>query len=344
MKNKLYYPLIIFFLTTLFSCTKEKETTVETENFKGIFIVNEGAYGQSNGSVGLYKPGEKKYFNAFTQANGRPLGDVVQSMNLIGNKFFIAVNNSNRVEVVNASDFKSVASISTISPRYIVPVNQTKAYLSNLYSNTLKIVDLVSNSVSGSIDIHHGSDKMLFAGGNMYITTFENKLMVVNADADQLTDSIELSGGLTTVVSGSSGTIAALCTGTIDWNTGNVLEKGKIHIIATDSLQIEKTTELTVAGYGGSMIFSPSDGNFYFSLGSNVVQKMDAAGNVSTWLSLPAGASVYGLSIDAVNNTVYVMNSPDFSSAGTVIAFDLSGNKIFEFQAGIAPNSAIFHN
>ena len=114
------------------SCKKDEIVTVETENYKGVFVVNEGGFAKSNGSIGLYKPGEKKYFDAFKKANSLPLGDVVQSMSLIGTNYYIVVNNSNKIEVVSKKDFKSVSTISTPSPRYVLDVSYSKAYVSNL--------------------------------------------------------------------------------------------------------------------------------------------------------------------------------------------------------------------
>ena len=52
-------------LITFASCEKDENITIETENYKGVFVVNEGGFAKSNGSIGLYKPGEKKYFDAF---------------------------------------------------------------------------------------------------------------------------------------------------------------------------------------------------------------------------------------------------------------------------------------
>ena len=51
---------ILFFLFVLLAfsaCTKDQKITVEADNYKGVFIINEGGFNKSNGSIGLYKPG-----------------------------------------------------------------------------------------------------------------------------------------------------------------------------------------------------------------------------------------------------------------------------------------------
>lgn len=340
--------LLMFSALTLFaaafsSCKKDETQILETENFKGVLVVNEGGFGKSNGSVGLYKPGDKSYFDAFKQANGRPLGDIVQSIAKIDNQFYIAVNNSNKIEVVNVSDFKSVASISTTSPRYILKTVDGKAYISNLYSNTLKVLSLADNSISKDIDIHHSSNAMALLSGKVYVSTYDNKLMVVNTANDSLTDSIAVSSGLGPIVNAGSGKIVVLCTGLVDWGSGNVLENGKIMIFNADSNRAERTVPLSSGSYGGSLVYNSSNNTLYFSLGNNKVYKMDMSGIISDFVTLPAGA-VYGINCNPINSEIYITDAGDFSSEGKVYIYNQSGVKTGEFTAGVAPNGVLINN
>ncbi len=336
--------LIAAVLLTFSSCKKDSNVEVETENYKGVVVVNEGAFGKSNGSVGIYKPGDKTYFDAFKKANDRPIGDVVQSLSMIGDHVFIAVNNSNKIEVLKKSDFKSVATISTVSPRYILELGGGRAYVSNLYSNSIKILNTGGMSLSGNIDINHNSDQMAVSGKKVFISTFDNKIMVVNTDKDSLSDSISTASGLSKVVNAGSGKLAVLCTGVIDWNTGAVIEKGKIHIIETDSNKVEKTFDLDNGSYGGSMVYSSLTGLLYFSLGNNIIYKMGMDGVISEFVTLEAGRSVYGLTFNSSTSELYVMDAGDFSSAGKVMVYSTTASKLFEFSAGIAPNGVYFNN
>ena len=341
-----------FFRSTLFAisllsftaCTKDEDIQVTTESYKGLIVVNEGGFGKSNGSVGVYKTGDKSYFDAFKKANDRPLGDIVQSMILIGDYYYICVNNSNKIEVLGRNDFKAIGSISTASPRYILPVSTGKAYISNLYSNSIKVLNTSGQSVSSQIDIHHNSDQMALMDGNAYIATFDNKIMVVNTASDSLSDSISTPSGLSRVVNAGTGRIGVLCTGLVDWSNGSVLEKGSVLIINQDSNRIEKTVQLSSGSYGGSMVYSAQTGQFYFSLGNNIIYKMGFDGIVSEFKTLDAGRSVYSLTYNSSSNELYVTDAGDFNSAGKVIAYDQNGNKTLEFNAGIAPNGVLFNN
>lgn len=336
--------LIAAAVLTFSSCKKDSNVEVETENYKGVIVVNEGAFGKSNGSVGIYKPGDKTYFDAFKKANDRPIGDVVQSLTMIGDHVFIAVNNSNKIEVLKKNDFKAAATISTVSPRYILEVGTGRAYVSNLYSNSIKILNTNGMSITGNIDINHNSDQLAISGNEVFVSTFDNKIMVVNTAKDSLTDSISTTSGLSKVINAGSGKLAVLCTGIVDWNTGSVIEKGKIHIIATDSNNIEKSIDLDNGSYGGSMVYSAQTGMLYFSLGNNVIYKMTMEGVVSEFVTLEAGRSVYGLTYNSSTSELYIMDAGDFSSAGKVMVYSMTAAKLFEFSAGIAPNGVYFNN
>jgi len=329
-------------LITFASCEKDENITIETENYKGVFVVNEGGFSKSNGSIGLYKPGEKKYFDAFKKANALPLGDVVQSMSLINGNYYIVVNNSNKIEVVSRNDFKSVSTISTPSPRYVLDVDYNTAYVSNFYANSIKVIDLNTKRISKSIEIFHNSDQMALMNKKVYITTFDNKLMVLNSVTDALVDSIATAPGLSKIVNIGGSRLAVLCTGVIDWNNGSVIENGKIQIINLGNI-VESSFNLSSGSYGGSMVYVSNTGLLYFSLGNDKIYKMDLSGVVTEFVTLAAGRNVYGLTYDAANSSIYVTDAGDFNSAGKVMVYDLSGNKTFEFDAGIAPNAVLIN-
>jgi len=335
--------LIAVSTLALASCKKDENTTVTTENYKGFLVVNEGGFNKSNGTIGLYKPGSKVYLDAFKSANNRPLGDIVQSMSLIDGKYYIAVNNSNKIEVVNQADFKAVASINVNSPRYILKVSASKAYVSNLYNNAVQILDLNTKTISGSVNINHWSEGMALMNGKAYINANNDKVMVLNATSNALIDSIALSAGLSKTVNAGADKLGVLCAGALDWNNGSVIADAKFYILSKDSNKVSLTVPLTGAGYGGSLVYNSTSNAFYFSLGGNVIKMITLAGVVSNFVTLPSTVSVYGLSINS-NGDLFVMDAGDFNSAGKVYVYNSIGVKQSEFSAGIAPNAVIVND
>src|SRR6187551_1734336 len=119
------------------SFTCDTSSATDTLVLHGTFIVNEGSFGSNTGAISFYSS-DSSYSttNLYQLVNGIALGDVVQSMNIYNRRGYIVVNNSQKVEVVNMENFQSVGTIAGVrSPRYILPVSNSKAYVSDWLSN-----------------------------------------------------------------------------------------------------------------------------------------------------------------------------------------------------------------
>ena len=63
-------------------------------------VLNEGRIGTNMGAISvLYRNGMVSP-DVFRVVNNRPLGDVAQSITMINGKYFIALNNSKKIEIV----------------------------------------------------------------------------------------------------------------------------------------------------------------------------------------------------------------------------------------------------
>ena len=140
-----FLKICLLYVSMIFIDGCEQSEILNTDNdlpgsFKpGVFIINEGNIGWGNGSVSFFDFTELKVYNhLFQKANNRVLGDVPQSMFIMDNLGFIVVNNSGKIEVVNMDNFRSVNTITGLtSPRYFLPVSESNAYVSDLYSGSI---------------------------------------------------------------------------------------------------------------------------------------------------------------------------------------------------------------
>ena len=91
-------------------------------------VLNEGRIGTNMGAISvLYRNGMVSP-DVFRVVNNRPLGDVAQSITMINGKYFVTLNNSKKIEIVNPSTFKSEGTILYTQaglPRQIVSVSDT---------------------------------------------------------------------------------------------------------------------------------------------------------------------------------------------------------------------------
>src|SRR2546421_1774917 len=108
---KLYLAVLLAMNFIITGCKKDEKPLPATASLNltnGVFITNEGSFGNGDGSVSFFRPASHEIINdVFMTVNHRPLGDVVQSMILFNNKGYIVVNNSQKIEVVNKNNFSS---------------------------------------------------------------------------------------------------------------------------------------------------------------------------------------------------------------------------------------------
>ena len=105
-------------------------------------VLNEGKLNTNTGTISvIYKDG-RVVADAFQDVNHRPMGDVAQSITLANGKYFVAMNNSKKIEIVDPVTFKSVGTILYTQagyPRQVVPISSTEAIVSDLDRQLVRI-------------------------------------------------------------------------------------------------------------------------------------------------------------------------------------------------------------
>src|SRR6185295_14539558 len=100
MGRKGYEALILSFCCLLVSCVKDKPAALNSNtpgSSGNIFVVCEGNFGVGDATIYAYEPISDSVFgDLYTAVNHKPLGDVFQSMQRIGDKFFLCINNSDK--------------------------------------------------------------------------------------------------------------------------------------------------------------------------------------------------------------------------------------------------------
>jgi len=331
------------------SCIKEPgPVIIDTKRSylagEGFFITNEGNFRTGNGSLSFFSYDSMKLFNnVFKEVNRRPLGDIPYSMVFKGDLAYIIVNNSGKIEVVKSTDIKSVRVINGLnSPRCFSPVNDSKAYVSSLYSDSVTIIDLSSNAVSGYIDIKKTSESIVSNGSFSYIASWVggNKIMVVDNAADIVYDSIEVGYEPESMVIDRNGTLWVLCNG--GWQREHFAE-----LIAINTFRNEIEKRLVFPSINDSPSCLQIDGRgevLYFLMKG--VRKMPVISS-----SLPSSAFIaesqhtfYKLGINPKNNDIIVTDAGDYTGRGVLLRFSSSGELKSEFLGGIIPGAVSFRD
>ena len=335
---------IVILLLIVDSCAKIPNT--QNLNYSlggGVFVINEGNFRGGNGSLSFYSYDSSKIYNdLFYSVNGRPLGDVPNSMAIKGDEAYIVVNNSGKIEIIDQATLESKSTINgLISPRNISFINDYKAYVSSLYSDSVTIINLIDNSISGYINLRRTSESIGVAGNKAFISywTEGKEIMVINTLNDKVVDSIQVGIEPESMAFDKYGMLWVLCNG--GYTRQNYAELIEIN---TTSNSVEKTFVFPTKEDSPSCLKIDGTGQTLYYL-DNGVRQMDINATDLPYVPfiLPeSGQYFYKIGINPINNDVFVTDAVDFVQQGYVLLYAESGKLISKLKAGIIPGSMCF--
>ncbi len=342
--------LFLTVLTLFFSCKKDKigpqcisceENPINNTSNSDVLIINEGNFGWGNSSLSVYnKSNNQVSQNVFWQQNnGLALGDVAQSMCQFNGKGYIVLNNSSKIEVVNMSNFISTATITGFnSPRFILPINNAKAYVTDLYSNSIQIVNLNTQTITGNIAVSGWTEELLIYNDTVYVCDVtNNQLLIINPQNDQLVSSIPVGENPSSLVIDKNNKIWILCDGGISSTNPQLIQYNPANRTIEQTFifpAISQSPNHLKINAVGAVLYFLNDGVYQFNISDN---------NLPSSPIIPSNSTIfYGLGIDPTNNDIYVADAIDYVQNGIVFRYNAAGGLIHQFNAGIIPNGFLF--
>ena len=244
MKNS----ILSLFIAVLFlsSCKKDDEPNNGIKYIpSGMFVVNEGQFLGGNASISYFRT-NSSYTNSdlYSAINNVPLGDVAQSMTIFNGFGYIVVNNSKKVEVVNMNDFHRAGTIKGLeSPRHFLGINNNIGYVSDWTANNIKIINLVTNTITGTIPCGAGPEEMLLTNNKVFVCNVggfgnDSTITVIDVNTNSVISTIQVGLNPNSIKQDNNGTIWVLCGGTL----GPDYTPGTADDIGGTLMQIDPTT------------------------------------------------------------------------------------------------------
>ncbi|MFC2089704.1 YncE family protein [Bacteroidota bacterium] len=367
----LYYILFIVTLSAGRSCMNDdswyeindleiKYDTIFQDYIRkqaGVFVVNEGNFMYDNASLSYYMIDSMKVLNEiFFRTNQVPLGDVAQSMTIRDSLGYIVINNSSKIYVFNCYNFEYRGKITgLVSPRSIHFINDSKAYVSDLYARTITIINPLDQGITGHIDIsnsstsyhQHSSEDFVQVADYVFTNSwsFDDKILVIDSQTDRLIDSIQVPNQPNSMVLDSDNYLWVLCDGGFE-ESPQGQENPALLRIDPMSFQIEENfqlafntnpTELNINGTGDTLYFL--NGHVYrYVIGEETPPEICIE---SSYENLNTGG-FYGLGIDPYSGDIYVADAIDQLQRGIVYRYRPDGMIVDTFKTGINPGSFCF--
>jgi hypothetical protein len=172
----------------------------------GLYVLCEGNFGWGEGSIYYFdtSASAKDVEDAYKAANGFTAGNVVHSMALAGDTAYLIVNNSNKVEALDAHTLKRFAANTTLaSPRWVLPLG-AKLWVSDLYANRISVLDRQTLTTETTLVAKGWTEQMQKIGNKVFVATRRptglaegdknQHILVFDALSAQVLDSIKLGG------------------------------------------------------------------------------------------------------------------------------------------------------
>lgn len=322
-------------------------------NGRVLFIANEGNFQYGNASLSFYNTNTREVVNdAFFQANGRKLGDVAQSVSIYGGNAYIVVNNSGVVYIVNPRTLEIQGGIKNLtSPRYVHFVNDTKAYITDLYAPTITIFNPETRQKTGTIDTngHKSTEQMVQYGKYVFTNcwSYDDKVLVIDTETDKVVDEITVGKQPTSLAIDKYNQIWVITDGGYEGSPYGY-EAPALYKIDADTRQAtrfhvfdenKRASEIALNGARDTIYFICED-----------IWRMDVTDtHVPThpFLESPGANSIfYGLTVDPYTSEVYVADAIDYQQQGVIYRFAPTPEKaipVDTFKVGIIPGAFCFN-
>lgn len=358
------------------SCSDDNDgpETYLQEYSTGAYVVNSGnMYNKIESSLtAIDYASSTATQKVFKAANGRPLGDTANDGIVYGNKIYLAVDQSNTIEVIDKKTKRSIKQIKTTEllgnaegahPRHII-ADGGKVYFTT-YGGYVAAVDTTSFALQKKWQVGSYPEGLVIGNGNLYVANSNygaggGNISCINLSNDNVeTKNIEGVNNPTSIYYAS--------------NVLYVLDN-PVYGPAPDYAATGENALRAVSFTEGKSSQKVADGNYAVCVTPGVTTRMDVVPPYYFYvLNAPFGStpsvSVFvagtiqpqamtlsempvkpcGIFADPLNGHIFVLSyrlgdkgNPDYNGNGYVVEYDRAGQKQHEYETGVGSCAMFF--
>lgn len=358
---------------------QKPETEEETDEVKIKALIGcEGSYMEGTATLDIIFDDNTVENNAFKKRNGRPVGDVVQSITEIDNKLFVTLSNSSKIEIMNKEDLKQIATILGLKePQYISKISDSRAVVSHLKQNYLTIIDTKEYKIVSTVPTKDRVKQMITVGDRLFVAEDES-IEVFSIKNDDITP-LDMLGhpvtSNTSLIQAADNNIWALCCayekGGKDFTTIKPEKDNNAYLVSIDPTTLKEvkriplqdlypqkfSAKLGVNNNGTELYIALWKDYEFITIEYGDSQSMNIKGELGLYKVAIAdkeikrtplftlsdkAATFYSFALTP-NNTIYICDAIDYTQNGKIIEYSEKGEKLNEYQMGISPQYVLFY-
>ncbi|MCD4773182.1 MAG: hypothetical protein K8R41_07370, partial [Bacteroidales bacterium] len=312
-----------------FSCEKNPDEPVELLDNR-VFVINEGPFQVGTGTLSIiYRDSLTVENNVFEKVNDRPIGNIVQSMEVFEEKAYIVVNNANKVEIADAENLLSLGVIEDlILPRYFLGVTSEKAYVSCM-DNTVAVVNLNNNTITKNIATGTGPERMLLVDYKAFVLNLggysvDSTISVINTDVDTVSETILLAPKPNGICEDKNGNLWVICSGN-GWNGWPQAGDTEGHLFCIDPENYSILKDISFPSnteHPEKLVINKSKDKLYYAMPNGIFEFEITATDLNLTPKVAINTMFYGLGFDEKTNYIYASDAKDFVQNGWVYRYN----------------------
>lgn len=348
---------LMFFIFGMASCVKDRPNPsparyMYQEGHKA-YIICEGNYGSGNASLSLWNADSQELMQqVFSAVNGTEMGDVFQSMCRVENRLYFSINHSDRILVCDRYSMQLISNIAVQEPRYFLPINSGKLYVSALNKPVIYVVNTLDQTITKEIRLSYTSaEGMIVQGSKVYACSWDTAcayIQVIDPLADEVVDSIFINGRAPqSIVSDMEGNL---------WVTYGNIQKSKPYGIVCINPLTKAILKQFHYEEGLNELIKPAmnatkDTLYWicvdYSSGSenNGIFRMPVHADVLPDQPFIAAAPFqyfYALEIDPRDNLIYIGDPKSFIESSEIMIYNSAGELHHQFTTGMGVGDFFF--
>lgn len=354
--KKLLFQSFLVLLSSFFICSCEKDLNkpdlpAVSTLLNGVFICNEGPFMSGTGTVSFLDNTSGTLSNSiFELVNNRPLGNIVQSMEVVNGLGYIIVNNADKIEVVGMENFQSVGKIENLTlPRFMIAVDERRAYVS-CWDNTVAVINLLTLTVEKRIPVQNGPERLLTNGSRVFVLNqggfgIDSTVTVINSVNDKVITNLAVYPKPTGAVIDKNSNLWVMCSGR-GFNGWPADDDTEGHLLCIDPLSLDILKDIPFPDHFNhpeKLVINAAGDVLYYLYKNSVFQFNISSAVLETEAMIPHQGFLYTLGLDPRTDLLYVSDPVDFVQNGWVFRYHSSTGLLLDsLKAGIIPTYFCF--